>query len=206
MIHHKGTREDRHKNTPNALAIYVRVRVLPTGDPGKQQLVRPACPCAGPPGVPLCWTQNTCSRYRFTPICCDVPVLWTKNCGTGTWWFALFCSDLAVWYVLIRVLSVRLAFASVCFRRSRVLGRNTTQWAVRRHLSAGAWKTKTQKLRHLSCARALVDFLLQKGYRHWQPHDTATCPSMNLPSTAEVLCRLIRDVFRFLKNNKHCIW
>lgn len=29
MIHHKRTREDRHKNTPNALAIYVRVRLLP---------------------------------------------------------------------------------------------------------------------------------------------------------------------------------
>lgn len=158
MIHHKRTREDRHKNTPNALAIYVRVRVLPTGDPGKQQLVRSACPCAGPPGVPLCWTQNTCSRYRFIPICCDVPVLWTKNCGTGTWWFVLFCSDLAVWYVLIRVLSVRLAIASVCFWRFSVLGRDTTQWAVRRHLSAGAWKTKTQKLRHLSCARALGVF------------------------------------------------
>lgn len=63
-----------------------------------------------------------------------------------------------MWYVLILCLKLYgWHLPSVCFVGGyNALGRDTTLWAVRRHLSAGgAWKTKTQELRHLSCVRAL---------------------------------------------------
>lgn len=95
------------------------------------------------------------SALPFYWLCSDVPVLVTKNVVPGG--FLCLWGWLAMWYVLILCLKLYgWHLPCVCFGGYNALGRDTTLWAARRHLSAGgAWKTKTQELRHLSCVRAL---------------------------------------------------
>lgn len=128
-IYHKRAREDRHKNTLDALAVSVRICFF------LWAIRRGASVCVGrvpalilsPSLYAKCKThvRVACSFW----LCSDVPVLMTKNVVPGGFLFLWVGGSLAMWYVLICVLS---STVGICQRVFLVLSRS---WA--RHHTVG---------------------------------------------------------------------